>query len=358
MFNVECWMFPTPNSELRTPNSERGMALVITLILLSVTLVMAVAFLAISRRERDAVTTVTDTASARLAADAALANAEAQIVANIFATTNAAAYNFGLLVSTNYINGYGFNPAGGANPTNVNFSYKSDGTAFTSGDLNQDFANLFYLPRAPVLMSNLVTHVVENRFYLDLNRNGVDDPNGWVTNLDNNGNGLGTVSFQVGDPEWIGVLDHPDAPHGPNNRFVSRYAFIAVPVGNTLDLNAIHNQVFDENNALNAGVNPPPPGNGDAFFRNQGVGSWEINLAAFLADLNTNEWGRTIDPPSAPPSAPTYYQYNEPANFNQGFAFEDARALLAYRYANNYNSLASVQSLYLNGLVCFPKRQY
>ena len=28
--------------------------------------------------------------------------------------------------------------------------------------------------------------------------------------------------------------------------FVARYAFIAVPVGNTLDLNAIHNQVSDE----------------------------------------------------------------------------------------------------------------
>src|SRR5208282_449580 len=97
-----------PNSKLRTPNSQSGMALVITLILLSVTLVMAVAFLAISRRERNAVTTTTDTATARLAADAALANAEAQIVASIFATTNAAAYNFGLLVSTNYINRYGF----------------------------------------------------------------------------------------------------------------------------------------------------------------------------------------------------------------------------------------------------------
>ena len=96
------------------------MALVITLILLSVTLVMAVAFLAISRRERNAVTTATDTASARLAADAALANAEAQIVANIFATTNVAAYNFGLLVSTNYINGYGFQPRR-AIPTNVNY---------------------------------------------------------------------------------------------------------------------------------------------------------------------------------------------------------------------------------------------
>jgi hypothetical protein len=323
------------------------MALVITLIMLSVTLVMAVAFLAISRRERNAVTTTTDTATARLAADAALAGAEAQIVANLFASTNAAAYNFGLLVSTNYINGYGFNPAGGANPTNVNFDYTYNGAAFKADDLNQDFANLFFLPRVPVYMTNLVFHTNENRFYLDLNRNGrFEDTRTNVPNVDYLGVTNGTIP-EVGDPQWVGVLDHPDAPHGPNNRFVSRYAFIAVPVGNTLDLNAIHNQVLNEPSAPSSiPITINPPANGDGYFRNQGVGSWEINLAAFLADLNTNQWGETIDPPNVQPSAPTYYQYNEPKNYNHGYAFDDARALLAYRYANDYNSLASVDSLY------------
>ena len=73
--------------------------MIITLILLSVVTFMAITFLALSRRERSAVSTVTDTASARLAADAALANAEGQIMANALSTTNP--YNFGLLVSTN-----------------------------------------------------------------------------------------------------------------------------------------------------------------------------------------------------------------------------------------------------------------
>ena len=81
-------------SSILTRTAERGIALIITLILLSVTLVMAIAFLAISRRERGSVTTSTDTATARLAADSALASAEAQIMANILATTNP--YNFGL----------------------------------------------------------------------------------------------------------------------------------------------------------------------------------------------------------------------------------------------------------------------
>ena len=164
---------PQP-STFNLQSSERGVALVITLILLSVTLVMALAFLAISGRDRGSVSTQTDMTTTRLAADAGLAAAEAQIAANVLSTTNP--YSFGLLVSTNYP------PFAYTNPP--------------------DFTNLQYSPRAPVWLSNTLTPAMENRFYLDLNRNGMDDPNGWVTNYDNNGNAIGT-SFQVGDPEWI-----------------------------------------------------------------------------------------------------------------------------------------------------------
>ena len=100
-------------------NRQSGLALVITLILLSVTLVMAIAFLAVSRRERVSVTTSTEITTARLAADTALAAAQAQILANIFAG-NAALHNYRLLVSTNYVNGFGYT-RGAANPTNVNY---------------------------------------------------------------------------------------------------------------------------------------------------------------------------------------------------------------------------------------------
>src|SRR5271154_26301 len=108
-------------SKIVNRKSEEGVALVITLILLSVTLVMAIAFLAISRREAGSVATSTDTVTARLAADAALANAQAQIIASVLATTNP--YSSGLLVSTNFINGYGF--SGVADPTNVNYDFVS-----------------------------------------------------------------------------------------------------------------------------------------------------------------------------------------------------------------------------------------
>src|ERR1700690_549934 len=112
--NVECFGSSRPQP------SQRGIALIITLILLSVVTFMAIAFLALSRRERGAVSTVTDAASARYAADAALASAEAQVMANVLSTTNP--YNFSLLVSTNYINAAGFQ-SGVSSFTNVNYDH-------------------------------------------------------------------------------------------------------------------------------------------------------------------------------------------------------------------------------------------
>jgi hypothetical protein len=329
-------------SSIVNRESERGIALIITLILLSVTLIMAVAFLAISRRERGSVVTSTDAATARLAADAALANAEAQIIANVFATTNP--YNYGLLVSTNYQNSYGYVP-NSQSPTNVNYDYRSDGTALNVQDFLQNVANLYYLPRAPVFVSTNSLGSNEFRFYLDLNRNGKFEDSGLIPETNNLGLATGNKNFQVGDPQWIGVLERPDAPHGPNNKFLSRYAFIAMPVGNELDLNYIHNQALHGNstNGTLGEVNPPPAG--DVFFRNQGVGSWEINLAAFLADLNTNvnEWGNDIG------LTANYYRYNELGGIaNQGNAFDDARALLAYRYNNTFGSLVSFSTLFPN----------
>ena len=325
-----------------TRHSQRGVALIITIILLGVVTFMAIAFLALSRRERGAVTTVTDTASARLAADAALASAEAQIMANALATTNP--YNFGLLVSTNYINPAGFNPAN-VNPfENVNYDHQITGPPLSQNHFLTLLTNLSYSPRPPVFIPNPTNSSLppDFRYYLDLNRNGRYDTNGWVLNVDSNNIPLvPNTILEIGDPEWIGILQRPDQPYGPNNPFVARYAFIAVPVGNTLDLNAIHNQVFDENNASTT-VNTPPIV--DGYFRNQGVGSWEINLAAFLADLNANQWGQVIG--NSINGNNTYYYYQYHPNENQGVAFDDARALLAYRYHDNYRSLASVDNLF------------
>jgi hypothetical protein len=240
-----------------------------------------------------------------------------------------------MLVSTNYINGNGF-ASGVPNPTNVSYVYQNGGP-LNQNDFLQNAANLFFLPRPPVFVPTNPSTPLDFRFYLDLNRNGRFDTNGSVTNVDNTGavildaSGNAVTNFQVGDPEWIGVLEHPDAPHGPNNHFIARYAYIALPVGDSLDLNAIHNQT--RNPVLNSAQ--------DGYFRNEGVGSWELNLAAFLADLNTNEWNNA--------SAP--YNYGQPQGFfNSGAAFYDAYTLLTNRYAGFYNSLAVPPLNFYNAL--------
>ena len=310
------------HSSLATRHSRSGIALVITLILLSVTLVMAVAFLAIARRERNSVTTTTDTATARLATDSALAAAQAQIVANILSTTNP--YNYSLLVSTNYISGVGYDTVAGANLTNVSYNYPN-GISIVGNDLIQNIANLYLLPRAPVFVYNRNTGTNDVRYYLDLNRNGQFETNN-------------PPYTTAGDPEWIGILERPDQPHSPNNKFVARYAFFAQPVGNGLDLNFIHNQVLSPSSSMLANIAA-----NDGYFRNEGVGTWELNLAAFLADLNTNQWN---------PPLGNYYQYNRATTgfANSGNAFYDAGSLLAWRYGNNFNTLATPWSGLLNAL--------
>src|SRR5205807_1249071 len=141
--------------------------------------------------------------------------------------------------------------------------------------------------------------------------------------------------YFVGDPQWVGDLEFPDRPHSANNKFVARHAYIVAPVSQTLDINYIHNQAALANGARTV-VDPF----GADFRRNQGVGSWEINLASFLYDLNTNiyAWGGR-------------YVY-DPINTItvQGNAFVDACSILTNRYGgNNYRSLSNVATLFLGG---------
>ncbi len=77
---------------------------------------------------------------------------------------------------------------------------------------------------------------------LDLNRNGRFDTNGPGVWLDSFGNVIENNHPFLGDPEWIGILDKPDQRHSGSNYFVARYAYIALPIGNSEDINYIHNQ--------------------------------------------------------------------------------------------------------------------
>ena len=302
--------------------SQSGVALVTTLIMLAVVTLMAVAFLAISRRERGAVIVSRDQTDSRYLAETALERAKAEIVAHMMAKSNLLAYD--LLVSTNYINPRGF-LAGIADPTNVSY-FTPAGVPLSGTPLLQNLANLQYSARAPVFVQTNRSGSSDFRFYLDFNRNRLFETNGWLPTWMSNR--LTTVTnFFVGDPEWIGVLERPDRPHSGSNLFIGRYAYLVQPVGKTLDLNFIHNHAKRTGSAPNAFV--------DGFLRNEGVGSWELNLAAFLGDLNTNlnAW-------------PTY-NYSTNTTFpSTGFAFEDATTLLRYRYEGNSQNLKSAVTLF------------
>jgi len=132
------------------------------------------------------------------------------------------------------------------------------------------------------------------------------------------------TNFQWGDPEWIGVLENPDVPHSGTNRFIGRFAYVAVPTSSTIDLN------FSGNNAkrLNPADGQLFPADQDGlqpqsgFLRNQGVGTWELNLAGFFGALNTNIWRFTRND----------YQYQTNLTVpSTGLAFADAERLRRYR---------------------------
>lgn len=299
--------------------SQHGVALVITLIMLSMVTLMAVVFLAISRSGKSSVAVTTAQADARLMADAALSRAQAEIGARILTTTNP--LNYDLIVSTNYINPFGFRP-GISSPTNVSYTYPN-GRRLTRSDRLQNLVNLQYDSRPPVYIQTNRNGNTEFRYYLDLNRNGRFETNGLLPVMGRSQgefigtNGLPTRVFSpgqvqmanfTGDPEWIGILEYPDKPHSDSNRFVGRYAFVVLPAGKSLDINHIHN---------NAKL-PDPNVNRDGYIRNHGIGSWELNLAGFLRDLNTNAWSTYMYRTSAAPSV--------------GVTFQDAGAILAHRY--------------------------
>ena len=326
-----------PAVPFKPHQSTRGVALVITLLMLSLITFLAVSFLSLSRRERASVTVSSEQTDAQLAVDAALARAEAEFVARVVARSNLFAYD--MMVSTNFINPLGFNKTGAeyTKYTNVSYVYPAGGV-LNNNDQIQNIANLVYDPRPPVYVVTNEGTAPDFRFYLDLNQNGRFETNGlqFVLNAINRPIGQPIAQpqqFFIGDPEWIGLLERPDQPHSGSNRFVARYCFIAIPAGKILDLNYVHNQA-----KLRGSANMPPAS--ESFFRNQGVGTWEINLAAFFRDLNTNNycWG------------PLSYNYTTNLiSPSTGVAFEDALDILRYRYGTNRNSLKSLNQFFNAG---------
>lgn len=322
---------------------QRGVALVITLVMLSVVTLMAITFLAVSRRERAAVAVAEYQSTARSMADSALARAQVDVVARMMA--HGSLLDYGLAVTTNLWAPYGLDtaqPLGLPNFTNVNYQFPQGNP---NGNLSEDqrlraLGNLMFSPRPPVYVrtNSDPFSPPEFRYYLDLNRNARFDTNGSQAVLDFTGrpllraDGLVLSNSYVGDPEWIGELQSSDAPHSGTNRFVGRFAYLIQPAGRSLDFNFVHN---------NAGRQSM---GGLGYYRNQGVGPWELNLAAFLRDLNTNAW---LD-----------YDYrglNGPAVTASSL---DAFGFLEYRYQSNYANLFSVDQLFGLSAAAVFRRDY
>ena len=217
-------------------NSQRGVALVITLLMLAIITLITVVFLATAKRDSSATNQALALTDAEQSAEAALRRAIADMVSQVMARGDLTGYE--LTVSRNF----------DLDPTNNPAALRD--------------------PRVPVYVNtnrNGTTGPLEHRFYLDLNRNRRFDTNA-----------LGSP----GDPEWIGIpnkLGDPSEPYSERNKFISRYAYIILPAGKALDVNQVHND---------ASANQTQFG----FLRDQGYGPWEINLGGFFADLFPSVW--------------------------------------------------------------------
>lgn len=310
----------------RFNNKRQGVALVTTVIMLSIVTIMAIAFLGVTRRERASVIASTELTVARQMAKMGSERAVAEVVSRMIRDNSLQSIDF--LVSTNFSNPFGFQP-GVANAGNVNYFVRQDGSSLSGADQIQNIANLQIDPRPPVFFESIQNRraVQEFRFFLDLNRNRAFEDSG-VIQLAQNGQFTDTFQQLSGDPQWIGVLENPDLPHSATNRFIGRYLFYALPTGRSLDLNFIHNQ------SKTARINGDP--NTEGYYRNDGVGAWEINLAAFLRELNPNIWDYSYDTNLLAAST--------------GRAFSDALDLTLHKYfrlneSNPGNSAFGYQSL-------------
>jgi hypothetical protein len=266
--------------------ADRGVALILTLIMLAIITIVVVVFLATTSRNRASTTVRIDQTTAEFAAESAWQHVQGKLIEEAIRRTNLLAFDF--LVSRPRSYGY----------------------------LLQN--NIPIRPLDGDIIPPVVNAAGTVDVYLDLNRNRHWDDAGNPTNS------------PFGDPIWIGILDRPWFPHSRTNRFVARYAYFVQPVGKSLDLNTIHNDT-----SPNLGI---PRNSAFGFMRNQGVGPWELNLGAFLHELDPVVWDYDYSFAGGKPEA-------------RGTALADARSIVNYRHGWPGNGLpAGSPATYPDGL--------
>ena len=270
--------------------SQRGVALVLTLIMLAIITIVTVVFLAAARRNRQSSTVRKDQTDAEFANETAFQRASAEIITNILAHRAPIGANGAMVNDPNLL---AFDFFVSAPLSGAPLGYDVYATNWSIGTTN---TRPFLNDEIPIVVNKAGSVDV----YFDANRDRqFEDPHD-------------PANTPLGDPIWIGVRDRPEFGHGKTNRFVARYAYLALPVGKMLDLNTIHNAASSTT--------------GYDFKRNQGFGPWELNLAAFLAELHSDVWGN-------PPNGQGAYSYGPfPSPVAGGTAFIDARSIVEYRH--------------------------
>src|SRR5688572_8452871 len=165
---------------MKLRRNQSGVALVVTLIMLSVITIIAVAFLALSQRERASLSQTLTGTEAELMSSTGLERAKSHVLAEVmvFLSTN-----------TQVVGGQAFYRRPPGTDLAVSQAFTNDsalyGKTLYKNWTNMDDAdyrvltNLVYDPQVPVFTTNRAGSF-ELVDYVDLNRNGRFDPTGYV----------------------------------------------------------------------------------------------------------------------------------------------------------------------------------
>ena len=148
---------PSAVARRRRNAPSPGIALIITLLMLAAITFLAIAFLAMTRRDRAAATAGVDLNVSKEMSDAAFSRAQAEIIARMMAQNDLLSYDY--MASHNFINPNGFTNDKIPSINNVNYDFIAGTTIpMTPTSQNgapwaQNIANLYYDPRPPVFVT-------------------------------------------------------------------------------------------------------------------------------------------------------------------------------------------------------------
>ena len=196
--------------EFKTENSS-AIALVITLLMLSVITFLAVAFLVLTRSHRDAVTASLDNDTAKGMSEAATARAQSQIIARMAASGDILNYDF--FASHNWINPLASPTARQTGTTSITTvtsaaGVRDESRPSTTLRTGRKTSPMLFTTRARLCSSRPTptpTSPADFRFWVDLNRNGKFETNGFLPVITNNGHSIAALPTVISTANRSGL---------------------------------------------------------------------------------------------------------------------------------------------------------